>query len=341
MKAIIFIILLLPFQLFSIDLYIANWNIYSDSPSVSVGEEEQGISNLIFANLVKYDFGGYLTVQQITSFSRYASNITKSTLDASELCEQTGIDFLIYGSLKQTETYYDAELRIWDNQKKEVRKIIYAKVGLFEFPLVAELLSAQTATYLKELFGITSIIKAGKEAYSGFYFQSGAGYWLPIGDWGGFLTGLFSIETGITLIPTIIPSSDEWNNFYFSVGLTASYNLGINQSGFEETFFHSILIRTPIELLWETLPQHIFKAGIVPIFQIDLMAQSRILNDGLMAVATGWGAGVITGYQFWFSESRDMAIGINPEIDFVFYNKLFIIPRCSIDYSLRLSGGSK
>jgi hypothetical protein len=331
------IISFFAFSLFGIDAYVANWNVYADSATVSVSGDEQDFEKILLARLSQEDFGGYLAIKPVTMFARYEHSVTKSTLDASELCEQTLIDYLLYGSLRKTDQYFDAELKVYDNQKKEVRKIIYAKAGAGELSIIVRTLSDQTAGYLRDILGIASKVKERNKAWSGFYLQGGAGYWLPVGSWSSFLTGICTIETGATIIPTIIVPSDSWNNFYLRLGVLVSYNLGINQPGFEESFLHSVELRIPILASWEIAPQHVIWTGIAPVFQIDILVQNPILNDGRMDLATGFGLSIPFGYEYWFSEARDLAIGITASFDLIFYNEILMTPKCSIYMNYRLS----
>jgi hypothetical protein len=336
-KVLIIILTFTSSALFGVDIYLANWNVYTDVPGLEINRNEEDFSTAFASELANEDFGGLVALRNIASFAGYKTVITRSSLDASEICEQLAIDCLLYGSLKKSEEYYDAELKVYDNQKKEVRKVIYGKAGKDELKELARILAQKTAAYLKALLGIESRVKTRKTAFHGLYAQGGAGCWLPIGNWGEFLTGIFTVEAGVNLVPTLITPEGKWGNYFLRYGLLLDYQLGISKPGYEESVLHAIVLRVPIEVFWEPAIQHVFKVGIAPLFQLNLMGQNPLYEDGRVTFTTAFGLSFPLGYEYWLTAQRTLAIGAATGLDIVFYENTLLIPRLQIYTNWRLN----
>jgi hypothetical protein len=306
----------------AIEIFLANINILSDNPEIDLSAQEKNFTRLIMNYIDRYDFGGFIQIKPVYSLGYFEKKVTKSLLDASELCELAKIDYLLYGRLIKTENYYDAELKIFDNHNKEVCKIFYCKEPLGDIETLAEDLSHKAATYFRTILGISDQIIKRKNDYHGMFLTHSLGYWLPLSEWSEVLVGIAYIDTGLCIVPYIPAPIDMKEAFKYRFGVSLSYSIGVNNAEYEGSFLQSLAVKVPFEIPFEFMTNNFFVIGLAPLMQIDFVIQNRLYEGTGVVIASGFGFSVPLSFEYWFGDSKDWCLGFNQSVDCIFYDPI-------------------
>jgi hypothetical protein len=283
-------------------------------------EAETNISKDLYRLIKISDESGAL---KIVLLNKKEVGIPKSILDASEICEFQSIKFLIYGYLKKTENYYDAELKIYDHQRHEIREVFYAKDTLTNYKDLLDLLSGKLVDYFYNTLGFAPP-EEKKEKETGYMsLDFGVGYWTPFGVWLDSLAGLISTDLSVKLTPVNPLFKLYFCSFFLRYGLNLSYCLGMNRPGYESYFLHTIKLRTPIDICAEWKQHNIAFFSIAPMFQIDLLVQDRLYDEIYKEQSAVMGISIAFGYEYLF-ENNKFVLGLINRIDAAFYSDLFV-----------------
>ena len=325
MKKIIIAALFISIQLylFSIKINIANLNIYTSELDVELNKKDLKSSTLLFKYLKRKDFEGHLNIKQVSKSITYSDKLTKSTLDASELCELLNIDFLLYGFIEKTNKYYNAEVRLFENENKIDKKSFFVKNDTDDIDVIIEELADKIFKYLNGMLGYSDTYDKSRRGFGGIGIYTGVGYWFPMGDWWSVLTGLVCFEHGVNVIP-ITPIVDKRNfNFYLRYGFYISYSLGMNKPNYLTSYFNSIILKIPAEVCFEIYNRNVFIVSFGPQLQIDILYQELLFADPETTVSPSFSLTSGVGYEYWFGERKLAGIGVNNIFDFTFYSVMF------------------
>jgi hypothetical protein len=329
-KKVVFIVLLSLFMIdytFSLEVYLADLTVYPDREDVTITDEDKNITSALYQHLLDEDFGNLLTIKLLSEKKSIVFDrpTVRSRMDASEACELLGIHFIIYGSINKTFDYYDASINLFDNDLKDTRKVIYAKVGSDEFEELVEDLARKYINYLYAMLGYKDKKRLANETtFGGIAIYNAIGYYLPIGSWWNITTGLFTIETGVKAI-TLTPLGRN-RNFQFSLrpGFTVSYSMGINKPGFLESYYHGLTFKLPLDTCFEVLQRHTFTIGIGPQLQVDLLYQKKLFDDPYTNASVAFSLFADFGYEHWFGKQKLFAIGVINTFDFTLYTNFYV-----------------
>jgi hypothetical protein len=328
---------------FSLEVFLANLTVYPDRENVTITEEDRNITQVLYQHLLDEDFGNLLTLKLLSEKKSMVFNnpAVRSRMDASEACELLGIHYIIYGSISKTLNYYDASINLFDNDLKDSRKVIYAKVGADEFEELVEDLARKYINYLYAMLGYKDKKKLASETtFGGIAIHNALGYYFPFSSWWNITTGLFTIETGIKAI-TMTPLGKN-RNFQFSLrpGFVVSYSMGINKPGFLESYYHVLTFKLPLDNCFELFQRHTFTIGLGPQLQVAILYQKKLFDDPYTNASVAFSLFADFGYEHWFGKHKLIAVGISNTFDFTFYSnfyvdykaQLYVINRIPIEY---------
>ena len=256
----------------------------------------------------------------------------RSFLDASLLCQKQGYGFLLYGYVRRSEFSLSAEVKLLDSEKNEVAANFFNSDDRDHYTRLMHDLAARIVDYFYNDVGLKPARKISpRRNLLGFSFS--LGYWTPAGkEWGSVLTGLGSVSTGISFIPSFplfLLMSREW---YVSLGADVEYGLGMNQPAHESFFLHSAKLRLPVELFAQVGAGHAFGFGAGPLFQIDTMVQDRLHDSQFVAVTAVSGMAISGEYRY--AASQLFSVSLATVIDIAFYTQplVTVSPRLSLSF---------
>jgi len=305
--------LLAGFSLWSFDLSLAD--IYTYSPE-GADITVKDVSSNIFKSLRKTDKEGILNLSKLKS-----NNIPKSILDAAIMSETEKCDFLLYGFLKISKNYFDFELKLYDREAGEIKKVFYTKTDRSNYKNLIQTMSDRINGYFYSNLGITKRRVEEEKERGVIDLKSGIGYWIPFDPWAESLIGIAVFHISSSLTP--VDSLFEWDIFTFTLGygIGLDYSLGMNREGFEGYIFHSIDIGFPVSFsaLWYYQNKIIFQ--IAPELQVDILTQDRLYGSLVTEKSAAFSLSTSIGYEYLFTRQR-LSLGFLTRFHTVFYNNI-------------------
>jgi hypothetical protein len=330
MKRIPLVLCLLALALsgFGISFAIAPFNVYGDGANVEVTDMEKSSSNFVRQFLAKERFEKDIRIIDVAENKDVPSFIVKTEREAEELCIYLGCDYLLFGYVKKTALYYDAELRIYGFEKKEVVGTVYDRHETNDFLFMMKEVSAKTANKIAE---VTNTQKEETVIPRKFFLSNhlgiynSLGYWIPV-TWWDALTGIVTVESGIKIV-RIPPLYTYRNVVAVSVrpGFTISYALALNKPEMVENYFHSFLFEFPVDLCFgffdETFLAYVGSgAGL----QFDLIFQNPPYKDPKVGASIALSMPLSIGLELFPEKSKLITIGLDNTFDFTFYDRIFV-----------------
>jgi hypothetical protein len=329
------------YLLFSIEIYLAPLVTVTEDFTLQLTEKEQNFGELFYTTVMDLDPDQLLNIGLVKKNELIKDREIKSALDAQELCEIYKIDFLIYGFYKKSYKFIDAEIRIYDRERKEHRKIFYAKAEPDEYEKMKNELAQKLVQYLNELFGITQKASQKKtlRILGGIELQVGGGYWTPVGVWFDVMTGVFKADIGLFIQPeTVLFSGRNWF-LLFRYGISAEYNFGMNKPGLEDSYLHSGQLAIPIHLCALIFSQHLVYLGTSVYYKHDFIYQIRVFGDPVWEDSGSLGVAGMAGYEYWCGDEKSYAFGAEFKTGVDFYKNPDITMSLTFTFKYRFPFG--
>ena len=328
---------ILNFNLFCVKIYVANLNVYKADVNVELSKNEKNATNALFKAIKKTDEEGLLNLFSVSQSVTYSDKVTKSTIEAAELCELLHIDYLLYGFIEKTSKYFNAEVRLYEKDTKMDKKIFYVKTDAGNIDDVISELSDKIKNYLYSMFGVSEYFKERKTGFGGIGIYNSVGYWFPVGEWWKDITGLVTFETGLNVVP-VTPMAKARNfAYYMRFGFYTSYSLAINKPGFLDSYYNSIIFRIPVENCLEIFFNHVFIIGAGPQLQLDVLYQKKLFDAPYTGATVAFSIYTNIGYEYWFGKNKVAGMGLNNIVDFTFYNPFYVDYKIELYSAVRFS----
>jgi hypothetical protein len=312
------------FCIYGTNIFVSSINIYNVNPDVNLTDNEKNASNVLFDALLKTDYDGMLILKKIPTTVTYQDRSIKSELEASEICDLLNIDYLLYGSIEKTNKFYNAEIFLYDNAAKSNKKTLYVKTELGDFDQFINEITLKFINYMYDKLGLTELKQERKLGFGGIGLVFASGYWIPMGNWWDFTTGLVCFETGMNVIP--LKAFVKMRNFafYMRFGLNINYSLGMNKPGHLTSYLNTLLIKVPIENCFELFNYNVITVGVGPQLQIDMMYQKLLYDPPQTKSTAAFSLYCSTGYEYWFTKKKLIGMGLINIFDFTFYDNFFV-----------------
>jgi hypothetical protein len=319
----LFIFSVLP--LHGIDISLAPIVAVTDDSTIELTADEKRFGELYFDAIVKADSKNILQVKALDKAKLPHGKEIKSSLDALEICELYKIDYLVFGFFTKSYKTIEAEIRIFDKDRKEVRKTFYAKAEPGEAEQVRNDLAQRFVDYMYSIVGIEvkKTIPKVFRGFGGLELNASLGYWTPVGDWFNVYTGVVKADLGLLVHP-----EEElfWIGdflFMYRFGLFLEYSLGLSNPDIELSSLHSAKASIPLECCMLFLERHAVYLGISVFYQHDFIYQVRIYGADTWLDSGTLGVGARVGYEYWAGDAKQYAFGGEAAYDISFYQNIF------------------
>ena len=301
--------------LFAVDIIMAELQIFRDDADVTLTEEDMAFTEEVAGAFEEMDTASAVSLSRIPeSFS--ADRVPKSFLDAAEVTELLQIDYLFYGSLEKTGRYYDAMVRLYDAERAEDRKVLYAKASHEDYDYLVQTMAEHMHDYLYRTLGLSAERLADNRGFGGIGLVGALGYWSPVGEWSEVISGIVDVEAGVNVVPLTPIKRGELLDFFVRYGATLGYSFGVNRPEVEEAWLHSFGMRIPVEFAFVAEEHHLISVPIGVQYRLDLLAQQPLYDDARTATSSGIGGFIGLNYEYWFGGAeRDFAIGVSNLFD--------------------------
>jgi hypothetical protein len=247
----------------------------------------------------------------LLGFSRTSGELPapRSFLEAMKLCESRDLSYLLYGYIKKSDYAYYAELKLLSRENKELAVTFVSGDDAGHYDRLIEDLAAKIFAYFRDELGLADKAEKAAPRRNAFSVSPALGYWAPGGsEEAKAITGLGSVTAGLRLVPLYPGFVRGSRRYYLSFGLDLEYALGMSAPGYESSFLHIGRARLPIELNCEVSDRSTISVGFAPLFEMDVLAQSRkYSNADVMATATP-GASLSLSYMYEINPSFSIAL---------------------------------
>jgi len=307
------LLLIFSFKITASIISIAPLQIYSEEVLFYSGNE---IAQKIAQGIFYLDFTG--------GRAGKVSNL----LDASSFCEEEGVEYLIYGFLKNDRGRNTIELRLYNHGSRIIETVFYASDNTIQQDRLVLDIKSKINNYLIEKLGLYE--KIDDSNLQGILtIPITVGYWIPLdGFWGGVTVSLFSVRSGILFNPfTDILKTENWSlNFHF--GFSILYEMALNKYDVESFYLHKIKMLLPLELCLNLTNRHKFSMVISPLYQLDILDKRRNYSDPSVNFSSSFGFSTGLAYHYKFNDF--FSAGISGFFDFTFYETLQVNFRTEI-----------
>jgi hypothetical protein len=245
----------------------------------------------------------------------------RSFLEAAELCEAAGIDYLLYGYIRKGEYSWDCEIKLYARETNTVAQLFFGRDGRDHYERMLEELSAKILDYFYGEVGLAPCVPAPEPDRKIFSIPILLGYWSPGGEeWGELSIGIGRLESGVLFVPV----SPLWYHgdvpWELETGITLSYSLAVNDKEYESFLLHSLRINLPLLAAAELGADHGIAFGGGLSMQFDILNQDRQYYGSYRAFSAAPGAFVEAAYRYRLSDS--WKLGFRAALEFAFFTEL-------------------
>ena len=327
----IFLVLTTLCSLYSLQISLAEINVEemfdeSQRDGISIPED--------FSHDLSEVINGYDKINSIQVNELQDDLQIESLLDASIAAFDSNSFYMLYGTLYIDERWMEARITLYELETDRVRTIFYEKADISRYDDLVRDMGEKIVLYFYDVYDIEPAQVFNE--WKGYWEIGGSlGYWGVLPDWNETLSGLVSLQAGISLAfdrPVLF-----YNHFviYPKVGFSLSYQPGINKAGFENFVYNSFQLAIPFSICAEWRKKHYFSFQVYPGDQIDWLVQSRLYGDTYSVVSQSMFLAFGITYELLPAGSQ-WAFGLNQRLDFVFYEDLMVSYKPSIQISYRL-----
>ncbi|WP_319563282.1 hypothetical protein [Marispirochaeta sp.] len=245
----------------------------------------------------------------------------RSFLEAAELCETAGIDYLLYGYIKEGEYSWDCEIKLYVRETNEVAQLFFGRDGTDHYDRMLDELSKKILDYFYGEVGLAPYAPAPEPDRKIFSIPIHLGYWSPGGgEWGEVSIGIGRIESGVLFVPV----SPLWYHgdvpWELETGITLSYSLAANDKEYESFLLHSLRINLPLLAAAELNADQSIVLGGGLSMQFDILNQDRQYYGSYTAFSAAPGAFVEADYRYRLNDT--WKLGFRAALEFAFFADL-------------------
>lgn len=270
-------------------------------------ERDLGLTQDLIEHLAAVDTNGLLAFRAVDE--RLIDGAPRSLIDVSRLAEELDLRFVLYGIVRKTNAFYDAQLRIFDNVIKDDAAVFYVKAGVDSYERVPRGLAEQAAHFTRTFLGITEEQQAARQRFGGLSVRSGGGYWVPYGRWADRTRGIATGALGLRMIPTTPLIWRQTWEFTLRLGLETVYQVGEEVPGLIPSRVTTFSIDLPVDACWQIQGVHSFCAGLAPSLRIDTATLQPLFEEQQTSRTNAAGVVARVGYEYWMGRSRRVGLG--------------------------------
>jgi hypothetical protein len=246
-------------------------------------------------------------------------NPPESVVDAVEVCRSEGVDFLLYGYLTKRAYNYQAEIRLFDYENRQVRQVFYGMDDSGHYDRLVKELTVKIVEYIAEVFHLRIVEE--EPAFTRMFIPGGVGYWTPASsDWTRRMIGTVNISSGIAVMPSDRIFVLHGFPFYISTGLDVAYRLGVGHPARYDAYDHSLYFNLPVFLHAALRDRHHVFAGLGFIYFLDFLNITQKYSDSEIFFYNNTGMSITFGYRFFLKKA--LVLFFRSDFDLQFAGKV-------------------
>ena len=315
--------------IFATEIAVAPLSVFdTEGNSITITENP---SVIIYNNLEQTWFEGLIHFIQIPENSY---GIPSTVIDANKICVTENKDYLLYGYIKNNETNWYADIKLYCAQDKKIAQEYFASDDVTHYERLIKELTDKILSGIGELSGINpETINNSKFRPAELRIPLSAFYWTPIDNkWNDKILGIAGAATGLDFFPPIPKSTIRELKLDFSGSLNISWQYAINQQKTYPFFLNTISLIFPFYTHLYFNERNSIYAGIGLGYEIELInirpkyEPEQFIYQNIFSLETSIGYEFMinnllnfhTGVAFNFHLIPDKRISVKPHIGLSF-----------------------
>lgn len=254
-------------------------------------------SKAIHDELEKHWFGGLINFSHISE-SKYGIPVT--IIDAHKICASESAGYLLYGYVKNNETSWLCEVKLYDANGKKIIKEFFAGDSIDHYDRVINILCQNILFGIEEITGLNKDeLRQKKTRPMELRIPVSLFYWSPVdSDWGDKILGIAGVNAGIEFYPPQPGIVSNGKLIDFSARFNLSWNIGINKKNTYPLVINTMAISLPVLLHVHFNERHSLYGGFGLAYNIELMSIKPKYENEKFLYQNVFSFETIAGYEF-------------------------------------------
>jgi hypothetical protein len=255
----------------------------------------------------------------------------KDQSDINNINRMLKNDYLLYGNIYDSgDKKIAAFVNLYSNGSKKDFELInlvddYADHDEFVVKL-AKLIDEKIENKIKE-------INRKKENVPSIGITNSIGYHIPMGKWWDVMTGIINFESGFKILDIQSMYKNKYFKFNLQPGLSVSYSLAINKTGFADSKYNSLCFKLPLDFSFLIALRHETFVSVAPQFQLDILYRE---HPDPVLYSYAFSLSLSAGYRYWFGKYSTFGLGVNNVFDMTFYDNFYAAYKLQIMTTVRI-----
>jgi hypothetical protein len=232
-------------------------------------------------------------------------NAPQSLTDALAVARSAEADYLLYGFVSQKEFSIQAEIRLLDWEKRQVVVTFFTMDETGQSDRMFKDLARKIREYTAEHYDIPLVEEP--DQYMNFSLPVSLGYWTPIGKWFPLLTGTFTLNFGLSLVPRDHLFVMRGYVCYLSTGLLVNYRLGLGKE--YDAHDHGLAFIVPLLMNQKLNAENEIFYGIGLGYYFDFLNIAEPYSSREVQRYNAVGFMLQGGYRYYWKENLALTIG--------------------------------
>ncbi len=307
------------------------------------GKSDEGsqIHKKLAALMKEYWFNGLVSFSAISDSS--IENV-QTLQQAVQVCAVKKCDYLIYGYIRETDSYLFAELRVFNpgNQfsasgegNPVVEKRFFAVAELGRQDELLDTVSRDIYLYFAEKYDITADERPQEYRTFAVRLPFSVGYWTPTStNWTKLVIGTFQLNAGAELYPELDLAVRNNMKSSMSFRFDLGYRLGIGNPDQYPAYFHEITVALPVFYNLSITERHGVSFGIGPLYSISVLLMQQKYEPYSVHASSRFGFVIAADYRYVILPDLVFSAGINFDIYFAPQSAPVFSPRFGVVYTV-------
>lgn len=317
------VLLLSVFSLHSIVIGMAEVELRGEtlySEEIELSLEERDFTARLLAYLKGQALPDRVRFVQLDNLVHLQEPVT-TALKAEEAAYLAGLDYIVYGSVRKSATYYDGTFNLYSRNEQKAVFTIYVKRELESFDDFVKLSGERLLEELMEQFSFTleRTTRRDFKAFGYLLIHNAIGYSIPFQPWWERLTGIAQLESGIYFGMIPLKQVNRDINLRLRFGQTTAYTISINKPAYLTTIHSTLQFNFPLMLGLEFFERYHIFWELAPAATIDFSYQKESHRPDRLEGTAAFSLLLATGFEYWLGEERKIALGVKAAFDLTFY----------------------
>lgn len=301
-------------------LYAHALNVYV--APLTVFSEPQG-KRLRLPETPEYKISTYLKKYWLDGLVNFALlpdtdiDSVQSIMDAQKVCTLARCDYLLYGYIKKSDTYWSTEIKLFNSYTKKHERIFFASDDAEHYTRFCETTARNIAEWFAAELRIVPQYKMPEKRRFALDLPFNAGYWTYADSaWANVILGTCNINIGTEFSPGITLPIFFGKRFDVSFGLLLGYRLGVGNPDAYKSYLHDLSITVPAYLNCFLTEHHKLSLGLGLLYESDFLVLYKKYEESSLHIVNQFGTLMSLEYRYKLNDKFSLTSGFDFDIYF-------------------------